>query len=305
MSHNHCEEHNHNHHNHCENNSKSLLIVLCITTLYMLAEFVGGIYTNSLALTADAGHMLGDVGALGLSFFAIWLTSRKAPIEKTYGYYRAEIFAAFINGVALIFIALGIIYEAYIRITMAQKINAVTMIIIAFGGLIVNIVGAAILHSGSKANLNIKGAFLHIIGDLLGSIGAITAGVMVYGWNIYIADPIVSIIIAILVLYSSINITNSAVHILMESAPKHIDVLELKNAIREINGVKDVHDLHIWSIGTSSVSLSVHIVADIQDNQTILCEVNSLLQEKFNILHSTIQIEPDDFHENGCPLNLH
>lgn len=302
MSHEHCENHNHNH---VHSNSKGLLIVLCITAFYMIAEFLGGYYTNSLALTADAGHMLGDVGALALSFFAIWLSTKKAPMEKTYGYYRVEIFAAFINGITLVFIALAIFYEAYFRLTMAQKIDAVTMTIIAFGGLIINITGALILHSGSKENLNIKGAFLHIIGDLLGSIGAIVAGILVYVWHIYLADPIVSIIIAGLILFSSISLTNSAVQILMEAAPSNINIKEIKDAILKLDDVIDVHDLHVWSISSSTVSLSVHIVAAFEDNQHILCEVNNLLKEKFNIHHSTIQIEPEDFHENGCPLNMH
>lgn len=300
MSHQHCEEHNHHH-----RNSKSLLIVLCITAIYMVAEFLGGYYTNSLALTADAGHMLGDVGALGLSFFALWLTTRKAPAENTYGYFRAEIFAAFINGVALVFIALAILYEAYIRITMEQQIDALTMAIIAFGGLIVNIIGAKVLHSGSKESLNVKGAFLHVIGDLLGSIGAIAAGIIIYVWHFYLADPIVSIIIAVLILYSSVNLTNSAVQILMEAAPSHINIKEVKDAISKLDDVMDVHDLHVWSISSSAVSLSVHIVAANHNGEKILCEVNNLLQEKFNISHSTIQIEPEDFHKNGCSLNLH
>lgn len=299
--HGHCHEHHHNSHS----NKKSLLLVLCITAFYMVAEFLGGYFSNSLALTADAGHMLSDVGALALSFFALWLSSKKAPIEKTYGYYRAEIFAALINGVTLIFIAGVIIYEAYERITMAQKIDAVTMMIIAFGGLLVNIIGAFILHKGSEENLNVKGAFLHVLGDLLGSIGAIIAGILVYGWHIYVADPIVSIIIALLVLYSSIHIINSAVHILMESAPKHIDIQGVKDSISEIEGVENVHDLHIWSINPSLVSLSVHVVAEMANYEKILCDINDMLKKKFNIEHSTIQIEPKDFHENGCPLNLH
>lgn len=299
-NHEHCHEHHHNH-----SNQKSLLFVLCITAFYMVAEFLGGYFSNSLALTADAGHMLSDVGALALSFFALWLSSKKAPIEKTYGYYRAEIFAALINGLALIFIAGVIIYEAYERITMAQKIDAVTMMIIAFGGLIVNIIGAFVLHKGSEENLNIKGAFLHVIGDLLGSIGAIIAGILVYGWQIYLADPIVSVIIALLILFSSIHITNSAVHILMESAPKHIDIQGVKDSIKIIEGVDNVHDLHIWSINPSLVSLSVHIVADVANYERILCAINDMLKEKFNIMHSTIQIEPKDFHEKCCPLNFH
>lgn len=309
MSHNHSEEHNHHHHHHGHNHhhgtSKSLLIVLCITALYMVAEFLGGFYTNSLALTADAGHMLGDVGALGLSFFAIWLTTKKAPAENTYGYFRAEIFAAFINGVALVVIALAIIYEAYVRITMAQQIDALTMSVIAFGGLIVNIIGAFVLHAGSKENLNVKGAFLHVIGDLLGSVGAIVAGLMIYFWHFYLADPIVSVIIAVLILYSSINLTNSAVQILMEAAPSHINIDEIKTAISKLEDVIDVHDLHVWSISSQAVSLSVHIVAADNNRVKILCEVNDLLREKFDILHSTIQIEPENFHENCCPLDLH
>lgn len=305
MSHENLDHHNHNHCDHNHNNSRNLLIVLFITTLYMIAEFVGGYYSNSLALTADAGHMLGDVAALGLSFFAIWLTTKKAPIEKTYGYYRAEIFAAFINGITLVFIAFVILYEAYFRITMAQKVNAETMTIIAIGGLLVNIIGAKILHNGSKESLNIKGAFLHIIGDLLGSIGAITAGILIYGWKLYLADPIVSIAIALLILYSSINLTNSAVQILMEAAPTHINIQEIKDSILQIHNIKDVHDLHVWSISSNTIALSVHVVADFRDYQQILCEVHTLLKENFNILHSTIQIEPEDFHENGCPLNLH
>lgn len=304
MSHEH-HTHHHEHHHHSHSNQKSLLLVLCITSFYMVAEFLGGYFSNSLALTADAGHMLSDVGALALSFFALWLSSKKAPIEKTYGYYRAEIFAALINGITLIFIAGVIIYEAYERITMAQKIDAVTMIIIAFGGLVVNIIGAFALHKGSEENLNVKGAFLHVIGDLLGSVGAIIAGILVYGWHIYIADPIVSAIIAVLILYSSMHIINSAVHILMESAPKHIDIQGVKASISKIEGVNNVHDLHIWSINPSLVSLSVHVVAEIADYEKILCAINEMLKEKFNIEHSTIQIEPKDFHEKGCPLNLH
>lgn len=302
MSHSNCHEHSHCH---SHNNSKSLLLVLFITAFYMIAEFVGGIYTNSLALTADAGHMLGDVASLGLAYFALWLSTRKAPIEKTYGYYRAEIFAAFINGLTLVFIALAIIYEAYQRIKLAQNIDAMTMIIIAAGGLIVNIVGAWALHGGSKENLNIKGAFLHVIGDLLGSIGAIIAGILVYKYGLYIADPIVSTIIALLVLYSSINITNAAVQILMETVPKHIDLKDVKDSINTIDGVENVHDLHIWSIDSKSVSLSVHVVAEFTNYERILCEIDSMLKDKFNIVHSTVQIEPVDFHENGCPLNLH
>lgn len=292
----------HSHHNHA-NQSSALLIVLIITALYMLAEFFGGLYTNSLALTADAGHMLGDVGALLLSYFAIWLSGKKAPSEKTFGYYRAEIFAAFINGITLIVIAFLIIYEAYLRMISPPEVKSFVMIIIAFGGLIVNIIGVWLLHKDSE-NLNIKGAFLHIVGDLLGSIGAIIAGLLIYFGHFYMADPIISFIIAGFILYSSINLTNSAVQVLMETAPSHISTQEIKDAILEVENVIGVHDLHIWSIDSKKTSLSVHVVSKPEFSRQILEDIDNILINKFRICHSAIQIEPEDFHEPQCPLDL-
>lgn len=299
----HCHDHTHNHKNNTA--SKGLLIVLLLTSFYMVAEFLGGIYTNSLALTADAGHMLGDVGSLLLSYFAIWIALKPAPPDKTFGYVRAEIFAAFLNGIALVIIALIIIYEAYSRIISPPEIKSLSMAIIAFGGLLVNIIGVLILHKDSKENLNIKGALFHIIGDLLGSIGAMTAGLLIFFWHLYIADPVISFIIAGLVLFSSINLIHAAVKILMEVSPSHINPQEVKKAILEIENVLDVHDLHIWSIDSNKVSISVHIVAKLEHNKQILCDVDKLLKDSFNITHSTIQIEPDDFHDYNCPLDLH
>ncbi len=301
----HSHEHDHSDHHEHRHGSKNLLLVLILTTFYMFAEFIGGIYTNSLALTADAGHMLGDVAALALSYFAMWLASKPAPVEKTFGYKRAEIFAALINGVALVVIALVIVYEAYERMINPPEIKASVMLIIAFGGLIVNILGAILLHADTKENLNIKGAFLHIIGDLLGSVGAIISGLLIMYKQIYIADPIISIIIALLVLYSSINLTRNASRILMESAPKNINIEEVKRALEKVDGANRVHDLHIWSIDSSRISLSVHIVAKIENSEKILHDVHHILEHHFGICHSTIQIEPEGFHEEGCPLNLH
>lgn len=295
MSHSH--EHN--------NKSSSLLVVLLLTTIYMIAEFLGGLYTNSLALTADAGHMFSDAGALALSFFAIWISQRPASPGNTYGYFRTEILAAFINGIALVGIALFIIYEAYTRIFMPPEVKASTMLAIAFGGLIINIIGAFLLYKNSKENLNIRGAFLHIMGDLLGSIGTIIAGIMILFWNFYLADPIISIIIALLILYSSVRLINEAVQILMEASPSHINVESVKQAILEIPDILDVHDLHVWSISSNKIALSVHIVAKFINNEQILCNVNNLLEERFNIFHSTIQVEPEGFHENECSLKFH
>lgn len=293
----HCPDHN--------NKSSGLLLVLFLTGLYMIAEFIGGFYANSLALLADAGHMLSDVGALALSYFAIWISTRPASPEKTYGYFRTEILAAFINGIALVGIALFIIYEAYTRILAPPEVKAPTMIIIAIGGLIVNIIGVFLLHKDSKENLNIQGAFLHIVGDLLGSIGTIIAGIIILRWHFYLADPIISIIIALLILYSSISLINEAVHVLLEAAPSHINVEVIRESLLEIPDVIDVHDLHIWSISLNKIALSVHVVTEFIENQQILCSINNLLNDKFNIKHSTVQLEPEGFHDCGCPLNLH
>lgn len=299
-----CHEHNHPHnHNHSQNgNSGKLLFVLFLTGFYMIAEFVGGIYSNSLALSADAGHMLADVAALTLSYFAIWMAKRPAPPEKTYGYFRVEIFAALINGIALVIISFVIIYEAYKRCFAPPEVKSYVMTIVAFGGLIVNSIGAFLLHGGSKENLNIKGAFLHIIGDLLGSVGAVVAGLLIFYKQWYLADPIISFFIAGFILYSSVNLIKSASHILMEAAPSHIDVDKIKSAISKIDNVKDVHDLHVWSISSSKISLSVHIVSACQYSEKILHDVNKLLADDFGICHCTIQIEPEDFHECGCNL---
>src|SRR5574344_77488 len=291
------------HHHHFEQkNSKKLIFVLLITAIYMVAEFLGGYFSKSLALTADAGHMLGDGGSLALSLFALLLTSKKATSQRTYGYYRAEILAAFINGCTLVFIAFAIIYEAYMRLKFAQNIDAISMSIIATGGLLVNIIAAVILHSGSKDNLNIKGAFFHVLGDLLGSIGAISAGIIIYFWQFYLADTIISVVIALLVLNSSFSLIQDAVSILMESAPKNIDIKQIKLNLSKIDGIFNIHDLHVWSINSANISLSVHVVANLENSERILKEINELLNNEFDIHHATIQIEPENFHENKCTL---
>ncbi|MCI1273086.1 MAG: cation diffusion facilitator family transporter [Clostridiaceae bacterium] len=295
--------HEHNYHTH--KNLKRLSIVLVITIIYMFAEFIGGYFTNSLALTADAGHMLGDSGSLALSFAAIWLATKKAPIEKSFGYYRAEIIAAFLNGLTLVLIAALIMYEAYQRLMNVHHVFASGMLIISVGGLVVNIIGAYLLHKGSGENLNVKGAFLHIMADLLGSIGAITAGLLMYFFKWYLADPIISFVIAILVLSSSFGILKSAVDILMESVPSDIDIKEVQKSIENIENVQNVHDLHIWCINANTIALSVHLVTELTDYKEILSKTNEMLEHKFGIEHATIQIEPVDFHENTCAFENH
>lgn len=274
--------------------------MLVLTGMFMLVEFIGGYLTDSLALTADAGHMLSDVGALALSFFAMWISSKPASFTKTYGFLRTEILAAFINGIALIAIALLIIYEAYIRISTPPEVKAPLMIIIAVGGLIINVIGVFLLHSESKENINVRAAFLHIIGDLLGSVGAIVAGLLIYFWHLNLADPLISIFIAILILISAGKLVNEAVNILLEAVPAHIDVKKMQKAILELPNVLSMHDLHVWSVSHKAVAMSAHIVTDSTDNNALLCSIGKIIQEDFGIKHSTIQLEHDGLHSGGC-----
>jgi cobalt-zinc-cadmium efflux system protein len=291
--------HDHSH-NHKENNTITLATVLILTALYMSAEFFGGLYSNSLALIADSGHMLSDAAALGLSLYAAWLVQKSASPEKTYGYHRTEILAAFVNGIVLVLIAAFIIWEAYLRFYQVYQIKPVSMIIIASGGLLINLIGAFLLYKPAKESLNVHGAFLHVIGDLLGSIGTIIAGICILFWNIRFADPIISIFIAILVLFSAVRLVIEATNILLEFSPSHINVKDIENSIKELPNVIDVHDLHVWSLSSNNIALSVHIIAEESNSHKILCEVKNLLHEKFNINHITVQIEPEGFHETIC-----
>lgn len=292
--------HNAHEHEHEEKNFKKIGVVFALTLVYMIAEIIGGVYANSLALIADAGHMLSDAAALGLSFFALWLSLKPASPEKTFGYFRTEILAAFINGITLIGISIFIIYEAYLRLINPPEVKASVLIGVAIGGFFINIISASILHSSSRENLNIRAAFLHILGDLLGSIGAIIAGLAILLWKFYPADPIISIIIAILILISAFQLVMEAIDILLESSPGNINVESIKLALIDIPFVEDVYDLHVWSISTGKVALSVHVVSDEGDYNKVLCAVTGILKEQFHINHLTIQIEPPGFDEKIC-----
>lgn len=281
----------HNEHDHKKQNIKKLWMVLCITLLYMVAEFAGGYISNSLALMADAAHMLSDAAALGLSIFAAWLTMKPATFERTFGYHRTEIFAAFINGVMLFAIAGFIVYEAINRIANPPDINALVLIFVALGGLVVNIVAARILHSSDEQNLNIKGAYLHVLGDMLGSFGAIVAGLAIYFFDYHLLDPIISFVIAALILVSAIRLISETVNILLEASPAGVNVESIHQALLCIQDVIEVHHLHVWSITSGKVSLSVHLVTTNPDFQSVLCDAQKMLKEDFDIDHVTIQVE--------------
>ncbi|MCA1322165.1 cation diffusion facilitator family transporter [Sutcliffiella horikoshii] len=289
----HSHSHDHGHHHHGSKNKKALKLSFIIIATYMIVEVIGGILTNSLALLSDAGHMLSDAVALGLSYLALTFGEKQATLSKTFGYKRFEILAAFINGVTLIGISVYIFWEAYKRIQSPPEVISGGMLIISVLGLLVNIIAAYILMSGDKdENLNVRSAFLHVLGDLLGSVGAITAAllIMVFGWNL--ADPIASVIVAVLIIISGYRVTKDSFHILMEGAPSNINVKEIKESLLQITGVRDVHDLHVWSITSEFPALSCHIVIDVDVNQQdILKTAQTLLHHNYHLEHTTIQID--------------
>ena len=274
--------------------------VLVLSGFYMLAEVVGGLLTNSLALLADAAHMFTDVASLALALFATHLASRPAAGRQTYGYYRAEILAALVNGATLIGVSVYICVEAYGRLSAPPEVQGGLMAAIALGGLVVNLVGLRILSGGSKESLNVRGAWLHVLTDALGSVGAIVGGLLAWGLGWHRADPIVSVAIALLVVYSSWALLKETLGVLMEDAPGHIDVDQVRTALLAVAGVDSVHDLHVWTITSGLVAASVHVVADEgQDARCVLRDVKALLDERFHIEHATVQV--DVIGDEACP----
>jgi len=261
----------------------------------MIAEAVGGWLSNSLALIADAGHMLTDVAAMSLTLFAIWFASRPATSKKTYGYYRLEILAAFVNGIALVLLSIWVIVEAFARWNAPVSIAGTQMTLIATGGLIVNIVAAFLLHSEHKHDLNMRGAFLHVIGDLLGSVAAMIAGglIMLYGW--VWADALGSVLISVIIILGAWRLILDSVNVLLEGTPRHISLTSVESLIVETPGVAGVHDLHVWTISSGIDALSAHISHDESVSHSELLQVvRSRLHEQFGIDHLTIQMETLD-----------
>jgi cobalt-zinc-cadmium efflux system protein len=292
MGHDHGHDHTHG------ANKKALLISFIIITGYMIVEAIGGFLTNSLALLSDAGHMLSDSVSLGIGLLAFTLGEKVADYSKTYGYKRFEILAAVFNGVTLVLISLYIFYEAYHRFMEPPEVASTGMLVIASIGLVVNIIVAWILMRGdTEENLNMRAAFLHVLGDLLGSVGAIAAALFIiffdWGW----ADPAASVIVALLVLISGWRVTKDAVHVLMEGTPKNVDLKDVIAAIERVEGVEKIHDLHVWSITSGQNALSCHaVVSDkltIRESQELLRMIEHELEHK-GIGHVTVQLESSD-----------
>lgn len=279
-------------------NKGKLKLVLGLTLTYLTAEVIGGIITKSLALLADAGHMLTDVGGLALALFAINITQRSASERRTYGYYRAEILAALANAIVLIFISLYILYEAWQRFKSPPEVSSKTMLIVAAIGLVVNIAGMLILRKGSQQSLNMKGAYFEVLSDMLTSIGVIIAAIIMLTTGWYYADPILSAGIGLFILPRTWVLLKDAVGVLLEGTPSDINIADLKAVLNSIPGVITVHDLHVWALTSGMNSMSAHVaVMNNANAKDVLTSIKSKMRDEFKIIHTTIQIEEADYDE--------
>jgi len=290
-------EHPHEYHPMIKTNQHLLLVAISITGSMAIVELIGGILSNSLALIGDAAHMFTDTLALGLSLFALSIAKRPASQTRTYGYLRAEILAALTNGIVLILISAYLSYEAYRRFTEPPQIQGGLMLVVAIIGLLANVIGLAILRSGGRQNLNVKGAFLHMWSDAVSSIGVIAAAVIILltGWSF--ADPIITILIVVLILRGAVGLVVEASNILLETVPKHLNVSQVTSDVKKIKGVKDIHDIHLWTITSGVYALSCHLLIEdrmVSNSAEIVAEVNQTLSQKFGIGHSTLQLECEE-----------
>lgn len=285
-------------------NKNRLKIVLLLTGSYLIAEVVGGILTKSLALLADAGHMLTDVGGLILALIAIKLAEKQPNPQKTYGYYRAEILAAITNAVVLIGISLYILYEAYLRFLNPPKVESSAMLIVAGIGLVINLIGMYIMKKGSQESLNMKGAYFEVLSDMLTSVGVMIAGVIMLTTGWYYADPIISAGIGLFILPRTWVLMKDAVGVLLEGTPYDVDITKLRETMKQVPGVTDVHDLHVWSLTSGVNAMSAHVVvaAEINTQNGMLTRLNELITSKFNIAHTTLQLEWPAYQEKEAHL---
>lgn len=292
--------------------TKRLSISLFLTLAFVFIEAAAGIFSNSLALLTDAAHNLTDVIALGLSWFAIRITTRPANERKTYGYHRVGILVALVNSTTLVIISLGIFYEAYHRFIHPPEVQSSVLIGVGLIAVVVNIVTAMLVHQGSDSDLNLRSAFVHLMGDVLSTIGAVIAGVIIYFTKANWLDPLVSVLIGFLILYNAWGILRDAIDILLEAKPRDIDSTRLVEDIMQVNGVLGVHDLHIWSITQNLRTMSAHILTNdlpISAGADIQRQINELVHHNYNISHATLQLEcvdcsPDSLYCDFCNPHL-
>ncbi len=305
-------EHHHGDHDHAGHDHargadrRSLTIVLVLTSTFMVVEVIGGLITGSLALIADAGHMLSDSASVALALFAFWLADRPATPKRSFGYKRAEILAALFNGATLVAIAVWIFIEAARRFFDPPEVLATPMIVVAAIGLLVNLVAAVILSRSSGESLNMQGALRHVLADLLGSVGAITAAVVILttGWRY--ADPLISVLIGVLVLFSSRKLIQDSINVLLEATPPGMDANNIGRKMADTEGVSEVHDLHVWTITSGFPALSAHVLVDNDvDCHARRRDLETVLQKEFGITHTTLQVDHVGEHNsNGSLLSF-
>ncbi len=292
--------HDHAHHDHAHDfrsaSKKSLVLALVLITGYMAAEIVGGILSGSLALLADAGHMATDAAAIVMALAAIWIAQRGASAERTFGYQRTEVIAALANVLFLWLIVAWICYEAYHRAFTSEEVEVVGLpvLLVGIGGFMVNLAAAWILHRSSGESMNVEGAFQHVMADLLGSVAVIISAALImgFGWNI--ADPILSVVIAILIVFNTRKLTGTIFHVLIEGAPAHIDVLNLCSDIEEVEGVTLIHDVHVWTITSGSEAFTAHVLIDsghTGSREEMLESICAIARTQYGIAHVTVQLE--------------
>ena len=292
-------------HDHRSASRRSLSIALALIMVYMVVEVVGGLVSGSLALLADAGHMLTDGAAIGLALLAIWVSGRPASIEQTFGFHRTEILAAMLNALSLWLISALIFFEASRRLNDDLQVDGGLMLGVGAVGLLVNLAAAWALHRSSGESLNVEGAFLHVVADLLGSVAVVAGGILVLAFEWNIADPIFGIVIGVLILASSLRLLWKVVHVLMEGTPSLLYLHNLCQRLEELEGVTGVHDIHAWTITTGYDALSAHVTADptvMQDPNPVLQALRGIASSEFGIGHVTIQLEDS---KDGCVEDHH
>ena len=296
-------------HDHAEElrgaSKRSLTLALILIVSYMFAEVVGGLLSGSLALLADAGHMLTDAASIALALAAMHFSTRPASAQRTFGYHRLEILAALVNGLTLWGISVWVLIEAYGRFASTPEVRGGLMLAVGSVGLFVNIAAAWILHRSAKHSVNVQGAFQHVIADLLGSVAVVVSGVLVWAFGWHIADPILGVLIGILILASTWRLLKKVVHVLLEGTPDHVDVHRLRDTFEDVDGVNQVHDIHVWTLAPGYDALTAHVMVDpgneaAAGDDTLLDQLRDIAYRQFNLQHVTLQIErsTDRCHED-------
>ncbi len=299
-------EHSHDHSRELRSASKrSLIAAFVLISGFMCVEVIGGIVSGSLALLADAGHMLTDAASIALALAAMHFAERPHSVQRTFGYHRLEVLAALVNALALWLIVAWVLIEAYDRFTSVTEVNGGLMLGIGAIGLVVNLIAAWILRSSSDHNVNVEGAFLHVIADLLGSVGVVISGILIWNFGWTLADPIASVIIAILILVSSWRLMKKVVHVLLEGTPEHVDVYQLCSKLEAVEGVTLVHDIHVWTLSAGNEALTAHILIDPDypgDAEDLRLRLRDIIYNDFGIGHITLQLEKS---LEGCSEDHH